>query len=116
MQMKEIGKLFLTKRMIQRTKSINRTKALRKKTLKTKMVKKKDKESKKNEKEVKNKVNGNNSAREKSKTVYNLGDSMIKILNAYFLTKKVRHKYLIPVRSFSGGKVSCMVDRVKSTL
>ena len=116
MQMKEIGKLFLTKRMIQRTKSLNRTKALRKKTLKTKMVKKKDKESKKNEKEVKNKVNGNNSAREKSKTVYNLGDSMIKILNAYFLTKKVRHKYLIPFRSFSGGKVSCMVDRVKSTL
>ena len=41
---------------------------------------------------------------------------MIKKLNGYFLTKKVRHKYLIKVRSFSGAKVSCMVDHVKPTL
>ena len=41
---------------------------------------------------------------------------MIKKLNGYFLTKKVRHKYLIKVRSFSGAKVSCMVDHVKRTL
>ena len=72
-------------------------------------VKKKDKESKKKEKEVKNKANGNNSPREKL-TIYILGDSMIKKLNGYFLTKKVRHKYLIKV------KVSCIVDHVKPTL
>ena len=41
---------------------------------------------------------------------------MIKKLNGYFLTKKVRHKYLIKVRSFSGAKVSCMVDHVKPIL
>ena len=41
---------------------------------------------------------------------------MIKKLNGYFLTKKVRHKYLIEVRSFSGAKVSYMVDHVKPTL
>ena len=41
---------------------------------------------------------------------------MIKKLNGYFLTKNVRHKYLIKVRSFSGAKVSCMVDHVKPTL
>ena len=39
---------------------------------------------------------------------------MIKKLNGYFLKKKVRHKYLIKVRS--GAKVSCMVDHVKPTL
>ena len=41
---------------------------------------------------------------------------MIKKLNGYFLTKKVRHKYLIKVRSFSDATVSCMVDQVKPTL
>ena len=41
---------------------------------------------------------------------------MIKKLNGYFLTRKVRHKYLIKVRSFSGAKVSCMVDHVNPTL
>ena len=41
---------------------------------------------------------------------------MIKKLNDYFLTKKVRHKYLIKVRSCSAAKVSCMVDHVKPTL
>ena len=41
---------------------------------------------------------------------------MIKKFNGYFLTRKVRHKYLIKVRSFSGAKVSCMVDHVKPTL
>ena len=41
---------------------------------------------------------------------------MIKKLNGCFLTRKVRHKYLIKVRSFSGAKVSCMVDHVNPTL
>ena len=80
-----------------------------------KEIKKKDEESKKKGKEEKNKPKGNNSLREKSK-IYFLGDSMINKLNGYFITKKVRHKYLIKVRSFSGAKVSCMVDHVKLTL
>ena len=41
---------------------------------------------------------------------------MIKKLNDYFLTKKVRHKYLIKIRSFSGPKINYMVDHVKPTL
>ena len=41
---------------------------------------------------------------------------MIKKLNGYFLTEKVRHKYLVKVRSFSGTKVTFMVDHVKPTL
>ena len=80
-----------------------------------KEIKKKDRESKKKDKEGKNKPKGNNSLREKSK-IYILGDSMIKKLNGYFLTKKVRHKYHIKVQSFSGAKISCMVDHAKPTL
>ena len=38
---------------------------------------------------------------------------MVKKLNGYLLTKKVRHKFLVKVRPFSGAKVSCMVDHVK---
>ena len=41
---------------------------------------------------------------------------MVKKLNGYLLTKKVRHKFLVKVRPFSGAKVSCMVDHVKPTL
>ena len=41
---------------------------------------------------------------------------MVKKLNGYLLTKKVRHKFLVKVRPFSGAKVSCMVDHVKPTI
>ena len=53
---------------------------------------------------MKNKANDNNSPRENLK------------IYGYILTKKVRYRYLIKVRSFSGAKVSCMVDHVKPTL
>ena len=65
---------------------------------------------------MKNKANDNNIPKEKSKTVYILGDSMIKKLNYYFLTKKVRQKYLIKVQAFSGTKIGRMADHVKPTL
>ena len=45
-----------------------------------------------------------------------LGDSIVKNVNGYLLTKKLRHKKLIKVRSFSGAKVSCMYDHVKPTI
>ena len=64
-----------------------------KKTLKEKKeernILKKDKDSKKKQKEVKTKANDNNSPRKKLK-IYILVDIMIKKLNDYFLTKKVR--------------------------
>ena len=41
---------------------------------------------------------------------------MVKKLNGYLLTKKVRHKFLVKVRPFTGAKVSCMVDHVKPTI
>ena len=42
---------------------------------------------------------------------------MVKKLNGYLLTKKVRHKCLHKwVRPFTGAKVSRMVDHVKPTI
>ena len=41
---------------------------------------------------------------------------MVKKLNGYLLTKKVRHKFLVKVRPFSGDKVSCINDHVKPTI
>ena len=41
---------------------------------------------------------------------------MLKKPDGYLLTKKVRHKFLVKVRPFSGAKVSCMVDHVKPTI
>ena len=49
-------------------------------------------------------------------TVFILGDSIVKNVNGYLLTKKLRHKKLIKTRSFSGAKVSCMYDHVKPTI
>ena len=81
------------------------------------------KKEKKNNNEIKRKANGkkeknnvNDITKEKQETVYILGDSMVKKLNGYLLTRKVRHKFLVKVRPFSGAKVSCMVDHVKPTL
>ena len=45
-----------------------------------------------------------------------LGDSIVKNVNGYLLTKKLRNKKLIKVRSFNGAKVSCMYDHVKPTI
>ena len=53
----------------------------------------------------------------KNKTnVYILGDSIVKKLNGYLLTRKIKHKHLVKVRSFSGAKISCMTDHVKPIL
>ena len=62
--------------------------------------------------------NNNNENRDNNNitNVYILGDSMSKKLNRYLLTKKIRHKHLVKVRSFSGEKTSCMTDHVKPTL
>ena len=41
---------------------------------------------------------------------------MVKKMNGYRLTRKIKHKHLVKVRSFSGAKISCMTDHVKPTL
>ena len=33
-----------------------------------------------------------------------------------YLTRKIKHKHLVKLRSFSGAKISCMTDHVKPTL
>ena len=52
--------------------------------------------------------------------VYIIGDSMVKKLNGYLLTRKIKHKHLAcsfsQVCSFSGAKISCLTDHVKLTL
>ena len=66
---------------------------------------------------ITNRNNNNDNRNNKIKVnVYILGDIMIKKLNGYLLTRKIRHKHLVKVRSFSGAKISCMTDHVKPTL
>ena len=88
--------------------AVSRTTSKKKRKRTTKL------KQKANDKKEKNNVN--DITKEKQETVYILGDSMVKKLNGYLLTKKVRHKFLVIVRPFSGAKVSCMVDHVKPTL
>ena len=52
----------------------------------------------------------------KIKNVYILGDSIVKKLNGYLLTKNIRHKHLIKVRLFPGAKINCMTDHVEPNL
>ena len=66
-----------------------------------------------------NKANDNNNITSPSKskeTVFILGDSMVKKVNGFHLTKHIRHKYLVKVRSFSSAKTRCMHDHVKPTM
>ena len=65
---------------------------------------------------ITNRNNNNENRNNKIKTnVCILGDSMVKKLNGYLLTRKIRHKHLVKVRSFSGAKINFMTDHVKPT-
>ena len=70
----------------------------------------KKKQKKKKEYNYKETTNRNNENRNnKNKTnVYILGDGIVKKLNCYLLTREIKHKHLVKVRSFSGAKISCM--------
>ena len=66
---------------------------------------------------ITNRNSNNENRNNKNKTnVYVLGDSMVKKLDGYLLTRRIRHKHLVKVRSFSRTKISCMMDHVKPTL
>ena len=66
---------------------------------------------------ITNRNNNNENRNNKNKTnVYVLGDNMVRKLNGYLLARKIRHKHLVKVCSFSGAKISCMTDHVKPTL
>ena len=63
---------------------------------------------------ITNRNNNNVNKNNKNKTnVYILGDIMVKKMNGYLLTRKIKYKHLVKVRSFSGTKISCMTDHVK---
>ena len=49
-------------------------------------------------------------------TVFILGDSMVKKLNGFLLTRKLNHKCLVKVRPFSSAKVRCRHGHVKSSV
>ena len=66
---------------------------------------------------ITNRNNNNGNKNNKNKTNgYILGDIMVKKMNGYLLTRKIRYKHLVKVRSFSGTKISCMTDHVKPIL
>ena len=81
------------------------------------LTKRKNRKKKKedNYKETANRNNENRNNKNKT-NVYILGDSIVKKLNGYLLTRKIKHKHLVKVRSFLGAKISCMTDHVKLTL
>ena len=49
-------------------------------------------------------------------TVFILGDRIIKKNNGFYLTKNIKHKYLIKLRPFSSAKTSCVHDHAKPTI
>ena len=49
-------------------------------------------------------------------TVFISGYSMVKKVNGFLLTKKLKHKCIAKVRPFSSAKARCMHDNVKSTV
>ena len=49
-------------------------------------------------------------------TMFILGDGIVINLNGYLLTKKLRNRKLIKVRSFSGATVSCMYHQFQPTI
>ena len=50
------------------------------------------------------------------KSVFILGDSMVKKVNGFYLMKDIKHKFLVKVRSFSSAKTRCMYDHAKPTI
>ena len=97
---------------IPRTK---RTRAQTKKKTSEANEKKKQKKKKDNYKETTNRNSENRNNNNKT-NVYILGDSIVKKLNGDLLTRKIKHKHLAKVRSFSEAEISCMADHVKPTL
>ena len=72
--------------------------------------------SNKNKSSNDNKVNSTPSSPTSKETVFILGDSMVKKLNGFLLTRKLNHKCLVKVRPFNSAKVRCMHDHVKPTV
>ena len=96
--------------------------------------KKKKKKKKNHSEELDNRENNNNNKHDKNsnhdridnnnrstsssnskETVFILGDSMVKKVNGFYLTKNIKHKFLVKVRPFSSPKTRCMYDHANPT-
>ena len=55
-------------------------------------------------------------AKESKETVFIVGDSMIKKIDGYLLTKSISHKFFVKVRPFTTAKTTDMYDHLKPTL
>ena len=58
----------------------------------------------------------NQRAKKSKKTVFIVGDSMIKNIDGYLLTKSINRKSLVKVRPFTTAKTTDMYDHPKPTL
>ena len=58
----------------------------------------------------------NQRAKKSKKTVFIVGDSMIKNIDGYLLTKSINRKSLVKVRPFTTAKTADMYDHPKPTL
>ena len=83
----------------------------------------KDKKNEKSSKERKRKqekkeapADQNTSGRKGKPNIFIVGDSMVKKLNDYLLTKKIKHRGIVKERPFTTAKVNCMQDHVKPTI
>ena len=83
----------------------------------------KDKKNEKSSKERKRKqetketsADQNTSDTKGKPSIFIMGDSMVKKLNGYLFTKKIKHKGIVKVRPLTTAKVSCMQDHVKRTI
>ena len=111
------------KNLDKKNKTIRKNKNKKKKR-KTQNTKDQNEEINNNTKHNDNKNINNNSlyhnstaSPSKSKqTVFILRESMVKKINGFYLTKNIKHKYLVKVTPFGSAKISCMHDHAKPTI
>ena len=61
-------------------------------------------------------LRGKRSSTIEKKNIFILGDSMVKHINGWEMSKKLNNKHKVFVRSFSGAKTICMRDYIKPSL
>ena len=83
---------------------------------KNKKNEKSSKERKRKQETKETSADQNNGDTKRKPSIFIMWDSMVKKLNGYLLTKKVKHKGIVKVRPFTTAKVSCMQDHVKPTI
>ena len=83
---------------------------------KNKKNEKSSKERKRKQEKNETSADQNTSDTKGKSSTFIMGDSMVKKLNGYLLTKKIKHKGIVKVRRFTTAKISCMQDHVKPTI